>query len=58
MQSQQQLRWAGPPVPRAKPVPPEKWREHEKELRELYDKMKLDDLIVMMKVRHNFTPRY
>ncbi|KAF4626226.1 hypothetical protein G7Y89_g11937 [Cudoniella acicularis] len=56
MQSQQQLRWAGPPVPRAKPVPPEKWQEHEKELRELYDKMKLDDLIMMMKVRHNFTP--
>ncbi|PMD31480.1 hypothetical protein L207DRAFT_572712 [Hyaloscypha variabilis F] len=56
MQSQQQLRWRGPPVPRAKPVPPEKWLEHEKELRELYEKMKLDDLMVMMKVRHNFTP--
>ncbi|KAN0092324.1 hypothetical protein V8E51_018171 [Hyaloscypha variabilis] len=56
MQSQQQLRWRGPPVPRAKPVPAEKWQEHEKELRELYNKMTLDDLIVMMKVRHNFTP--
>jgi hypothetical protein len=58
MQSQQQLRWRGPPVPRAKPVTPEKWQEHEKELRELYEKMKLDDLMLMMKVRHNFAPRY
>jgi hypothetical protein len=58
MQSQQPLRWARPPVPRAKPVPPKKWEEHETELRELYDKMKLDDLMVVMKIRHNFTPRY
>ncbi|KAE8447351.1 hypothetical protein EG329_010909 [Mollisiaceae sp. DMI_Dod_QoI] len=56
MQSQQPLRWARPPVPRAKPVPPEKWEEHETELRELYDKMKLDDLVVAMKIRHSFTP--
>ena len=44
-------------MPRAKPVPPGKWEEYETELRELYDKMKLDDLMAVMKIRHNFTPR-
>lgn len=52
------LQWRGPPVPRAKPVPPEKWEEHKEELHSLYQRMTLDDLMAMMKVRHIFTPSY
>jgi hypothetical protein len=58
MPPQQQLQWKGPPVPRAKPVPPEKWEEHKEELCGLYQKMALDDLMAMMKVRHGFAPSY
>lgn len=57
-QTQQQLKWKGPPVPRAKPVPREKWEEHREELTSLYERMTLDDLMAAMKVRHRFTPSY
>ncbi|KAI9779631.1 MAG: hypothetical protein M1839_007296 [Geoglossum umbratile] len=56
MPPQQQLQWKGPPVPRAKPVPPEKWEEHREELCGLYQRMALDDLMAMVKVRHGFAP--
>jgi hypothetical protein len=55
-QQQIQLQWKGPPVSRAKPIPPEKWEEHKEELCSLYQRMTLDDLIAMMKVRHTFAP--
>lgn len=55
-QQQVQLQWKGPPVPRAKPIPQEKWEEHKEELCELYQRMTLEDLMAMMKVRHSFAP--
>lgn len=56
MSALQQFRFKGQAAPRAKPLPPTKWEEHKAELCDLYQKMTLDDLMVMMKVRHNFTP--
>lgn len=56
MSAPQQFRFKGQAAPRAKPLPPEKWEEHKAELCDLYQKMKLDGLMAMMKVRHNFAP--
>jgi Clr5 domain len=61
-QQQQQLQWkrpqVGPPTQGPKPVPKEKWAEHEEELRRLHPTMTLDDLMALMKASHNFTPTY
>ncbi|EON66473.1 hypothetical protein W97_05571 [Coniosporium apollinis CBS 100218] len=56
MPPQHPLQWKGPPVPRAKPITASKWEEHREELCEFYQKMTLDDLMAMMKVRHGFEP--
>ena len=53
-----ELRWKGPPAPRAKPILPEKWEEHQEEICQLYQQMTLEDVMVIMKVRHRFTPSY
>lgn len=45
-------------MPRAKPIPARMWEEHKEELRDLYPKMTLEDLMVMMKVRYQFAPSY
>jgi hypothetical protein len=52
------FQWKSPLGPRAKSVPPEKWERHREELWSLYQRMTLDDLMAMMKVRHSFTPSY
>jgi hypothetical protein len=52
------LQWKGPPVPRAKPIPTEQWGKHKEELCKLYKSMKLDDLMVTMRVRYGFAPSY
>lgn len=51
-----QLRWAGPTPPRATPIAAEDWERHKAELCELYPRMKLEDLMALMKVRHRFSP--
>jgi hypothetical protein len=56
MSGPQQFRWKGPVVPRAKPLPQEKWDEHKDLLCDLYPKMTLEDLMTMMRVKHNFAP--
>jgi hypothetical protein len=56
--AEQQLRWKGPSAPRANQIPPEEWGVHREEICTLYEKMKLEDVMVMMKVRHCFSPSY
>ncbi|OCK77508.1 hypothetical protein K432DRAFT_427968 [Lepidopterella palustris CBS 459.81] len=56
MSNPQQLQWKEPPAPRPKPVSPQLWDERKEELCELFPKMKLDDLMAMMRTKHNFTP--
>jgi hypothetical protein len=51
---QPQLKWKKAAAPRAKPIPAQKWEKHKDELCELYQKMTLEDLMAMMKVRHQF----
>ncbi|KAF2740998.1 hypothetical protein EJ04DRAFT_112158 [Polyplosphaeria fusca] len=45
-------------TPRVARIPPQKWEEHKEELRSLYQRMKLDDLMSVMKTRHSFEPTY
>lgn len=52
----QKFQFAGPPTPRAKPIPREKWEEHKEKLGSLYQEMKLDDLMVTMKDKYGFAP--
>ncbi|KAF8858313.1 hypothetical protein BDZ45DRAFT_802637 [Acephala macrosclerotiorum] len=53
----QSIRWKPAPPPRAKPVDPTKWQEHKDKLCRLYETMTLEDLMVMMKIRYQFSPR-
>ena len=55
---QQQLRWKGSPAPRGTQIPPEEWEVQREEICALHEKMKLEDVIVMMKVQHCFSPSY
>ncbi|KAF2738925.1 hypothetical protein EJ04DRAFT_7451 [Polyplosphaeria fusca] len=55
MSQQTPIRFVDPP-PRAARIPPQKWEEHREELCSLYQRMKLDDLMRVMKVRHGFEP--
>ncbi|OCL09341.1 hypothetical protein AOQ84DRAFT_375923 [Glonium stellatum] len=54
MPAPQQFRWKDQATPRAKPLPSEKWEEHKEELRDLYQKKTLDNLINVMKDKHGF----
>ncbi|KAF2473717.1 uncharacterized protein BDR25DRAFT_301869 [Lindgomyces ingoldianus] len=57
-QRPQPLRFVGPPVPRARPIPPSKWDEHKEELRSLYEERTLEDLMEFMKRTHSFEPSH
>ncbi|KAK3353975.1 hypothetical protein B0T25DRAFT_223732 [Lasiosphaeria hispida] len=53
----QQLVWkTAPAVPRAKPLPAERWEEHREVLCDLYTRMTLEDLMKFMQTRHKFSP--
>ncbi|ORY09621.1 hypothetical protein BCR34DRAFT_568226 [Clohesyomyces aquaticus] len=51
-----QVRFAGPAPSRAKPIPQAQWDHHKMELQGLYDRMKLEDVMALMKVKHKFEP--
>jgi hypothetical protein len=50
------IRFKGPPVPRAKPIPPELWDKHKAELFFLHRSNTLDQIMKEMTAKHDFTP--
>jgi hypothetical protein len=50
------LKWNPAPVLRAPSIPAETWEVHKEELCRLYKMMKLDELMLFMRNKHNFTP--
>lgn len=51
---QRTFRWVGQTAPRAQPIDSEIWEKHREEMCKVYETKTLDDLMMHMKVLHNF----